>query len=180
MASLARCGLATAWLTLAACSAAQSGEREASASESYPPFALADVGFTADCNPNDAFGRLLTLFSGGRSKPIEEDEAPDFDEPLYNAVSGDISRELMLDDSAGWHGLHLKRIELYHGIERGPANYSLVFDDPPEKVREVWNARGWNLPPVNEDRDIEGLEGYASIMVAAEEGGYASVTCFRD
>ena len=87
---------------------------------------------------------------------------------------------LMFDDPAPWHGLHLKSIDLYFGIERGPVNYSLVFDDPPERVREVWNGRGWHLPAVNDTRDVEGLEGYASIGVQADEGDFATVTCFRD
>jgi hypothetical protein len=146
----------------------------------FPPFSFGDVDFTRECYPNDAFERLLSLFGrGGASRPAD-DEVPVFDEPLYSAVSADAYQRLMFDDAADWHGLHLKGVELYHGIERGPANYTLVFDDPPEKVREVWNARGWNLAAVDVSRDVEGLEGYASVMVSSDEGERASVTCFRD
>jgi hypothetical protein len=146
----------------------------------FPPFSFADVDFTRECYPNGAFERLLSLFGRGGHTPPGDDEVPVFDEPLFNAVSADAWQRLMLDDPVDWHGLHLKGVELYHGIERGPANYTLVFADPPEKVREVWNARGWNLPPVGEARDIDGLEDYASIMVSADDGDRASVTCFRD
>ena len=139
------------------------------------PFALADVDFTTDCNPNPAFERLLGAFLHRYT-----DDNAELDAPVYAAVSGDTHHRLMFDDPAPWHGLHLKSIDLYFGIERGPVNYSLVFDDPPERVREVWNGRGWHLPAVNDTRDVEGLEGYASIGVQADEGDFATVTCFRD
>jgi hypothetical protein len=54
-------------------------------STKYPPFALADVGFTADCNPNPAFSRLLTLLNGP-AREYKDDETPDFDGPLYWAI----------------------------------------------------------------------------------------------
>ena len=146
----------------------------------FAPFALAEVDFEPECTPNAAFERVLTLFARTGSRPPADDDELVLDEPLYNAVSGDTWQRLMLDDAVEWHGLQLKGIELHLGIERGPANYALRFADPPERVRAVWNARGWKLPPVDEDRDVEGLEGYASISVRSEEGGGASVTCFRD
>jgi len=139
------------------------------------PFVLADIDFTPDCNPNPAFERLLAAFLQRHS-----DENAELDAPVYAAVSGDTHHRLMFDDPAPWHGLHLKSIDLYFGIERGPANYSLVFDDPPERVREVWNRRGWRLPAVNDTRDVEGLEDYALIGVQSDEGDFATVTCFRD
>jgi hypothetical protein len=145
----------------------------------FPPFAIGDVDFEPQCYPNPAFGRLLTLFNFGGGAAREGDEWV-ADWPVYQAVSGETSVRLMLDQPADWHGLHLGGVEVYRGIERGPANYTLVFHDAPERVREVWNARGWNLPLVNEARDIAGLEGYTSIMVGSGEDGTASVTCFRD
>jgi hypothetical protein len=140
------------------------------------PFVLADVGFTPDCNPNPALGRLFTLFV---PRPPADEVQVDFDEPLYNAVSGNVSQTIYLDDPADWHGLHLTEVRFFHGIERGPVNYSHVFADPPESVREVWNRRGWRLPAVGALRDVEGLEGYASIGVEAD-GDLATVTCYRD
>lgn len=146
----------------------------------FPPFSFADVDFTRACYPNEALERLLSLLGrGGTARPAD-DAVPVFDEPLYNAVSANAWQRLMFDEAVDWHGLHLEGVELFHGIERGPANYTLLFEDSPERVREVWNARGWNLPPVDASRDIEGLENYAMIMVAREGDGRTSVTCFRD
>ena len=139
-------------------------------------FAMGDVGFTADCGPNAGLARLFTLFV---PQPPTDDREWSFDEPLYNAVSGNASQTLYLDDPGDWHGLKLVEVRFFHGIERGPVNYTLAFADQPERVRAVWNARGWKLPPVGELRDVEGLEGYAYIGVEAD-GELATVTCYRD
>jgi hypothetical protein len=142
------------------------------------PFAIEDVDFTRDCRPNDALARLFTMFGG--AAPADADAAEwTFDGPLYNAVGGDVSQVLRLDDAAPWHGLRLVEARFDHGIERGPVNYTLAFEDSPERVRAVWNERGWQLPPVGETRDVEGLEGYAVIGVEAA-GALATVTCYRD
>ena len=140
------------------------------------PFSIEDVDFTRDCQPNDALGRMFSMFGA----PADADAAEwTFDEPLYNAVAGDVSQVLRLDDAAAWHGLRLIEVRFDHGIERGPVNYTLAFEDGPERVRTVWNARGWKLPPVGETREIEGLDGYAFVGVGAD-GNLATVTCYRD
>jgi hypothetical protein len=144
----------------------------------YPPFALADVGFTADCNPNAALRRLLKLLTGS-SREYKPDETPDIDGPLYDAVFGETSHKLMLDAPADWNGLKFRGIELYAGIERGPVNYTMLFEDGPQATLAAWNKLGWKLKPVDETRDVEGLEGYASIGVSTAGEG-ASVTCWRD
>jgi hypothetical protein len=140
------------------------------------PFALADVDFEADCRPNSAFERLLTVFLGAAAAGDAADAA------VYDAVAGDAFHRLILDEPAEWHGLRLKGIDLYLGIERGPANYTLIFDNSLTEVREVWSARGWKLPAVGERRDIDGLEGYAAIGLDGIDGAGAgaAVTCFRD
>ena len=140
------------------------------------PFSIADVDFACDCSPNAALGRLMTMFVPSAPR---DDADWTFDAPLYNAVSGDVSQVLRLDIDAAWHGLRLVEVRFDHGIERGPVNYRLGFADDPERVREVWNARGWHLPPVGELRDVAGLEGYASVGVEAD-GELATVTCYRD
>ena len=146
----------------------------------YPVFSYADVGFTKDCNPNPTFSRLLTLITGP-AVVYKDGEMPDVDGSLYDAVSGETSRRLMLDSPADWHGLKLTGISLYSGIERGPVNYIMHFEDRPETVLAAWNKRGWKLKAVDDSREIEGLEGYASIGVSAEaDGARASVTCWRD
>lgn len=145
----------------------------------FPPFSLAEIDFTRDCGPNEAFERLLSLL-GRPAADNPADHGPAFDEPLHNAVSGETWQRLLFDRAADWHGLRLRGVELHHGIERGPVNYRLLFEDPPEKVREVWNARGWNLPPIEGSRDVEGLAGYASVALGRDAGGGGSVTCFRD
>jgi hypothetical protein len=144
----------------------------------YPPFQFQDVGFTKDCQPNEAFERLITLLTGPTPK-LADDQVPDFDEPLYNAVSGDRSYKLMLDEPKAWNGLRLNGVSLYFGIERGPANYILTFEENAETVRTVWNKLGWKLPAVNQSRDVEGLEGYAFIGVSGDDNG-GQVGCFRD
>ena len=146
---------------------------------SFAPFSFAEVGFEPECTPNAALQRLITVLHGRAGGPSANEDGV-LDAPLYDAVSGATWQRLLLDGAADWHGLQFKGIELHLGIERGPANYTLLFVDAPETVREVWNARGWKLPPPGQPRDIEGLEGYASIMVGPELGGGASVTCFRD
>jgi len=135
-------------------------------------FSFEEVDFVRQCEPNPALGRLFALFV-----PSYDDAV--FDEPVFNAVSGDVSQVLRLDDPAAWHGLQLLEVRFNHGVERGPVNYTLAFADSPERVREVWNARGWNLPPVGETREVEGLEGYAYVGVEADDG-LATVTCYRD
>ena len=65
------------------------------------------------------------------------------------------------------------------GLPKDKLTATVYIDDDPERVREVWNARGWHLPPVGETRDVEGLEGYASVGVEAD-GELATVTCYRD
>jgi hypothetical protein len=124
--------------------------------------------------------RLLALLHG-RAHPAE-DTNPAIDMPLYDAVAGDTFHRLILDEPAGWHGLRFKGVDLYLGIERGPAKYTLIFDNSPSRVREVWATRGWKLPAHGEHRAIEGTEGRASIMLDGIEGPGtgAAVTCFRD
>ena len=148
----------------------------ASAQAAFPPFSFAEVDFESDCRPNEAFARLLTVLHGSR---LADSRERAIDQPLYDAVAGDTWHRLILDHPVEWHGLHLKRVDLHLGIERGPSNYTLVFDESPTMVREVWHARGWQLLAVGERRDIDG-QGYASIMLDGVEGGGASVTCFRD
>ena len=86
---------------------------------------------------------------------------------------------LQIDREVAWHGLRLVEVRHFRGIERGPANFTLVFAESPERVRAVWNARGWRLPAVGETRAVEGLEGYAAIGVEAD-GALSTVTCYRD
>jgi hypothetical protein len=144
------------------------------AARDLPAFSFEDVDFVRQCEPNPALGRLFALFV-----PSFDDDDAVFDVPVFNAVSGDVSQVLRLDGPAAWHGLQLIEVRFNHGVERGPVNYTLAFADDPERVRAVWNARGWHLPPVGETREVEGLEGYASVGVEAD-GGLATVTCYRD
>ncbi len=140
------------------------------------PFALEQVDFEPDCAPNAAFNRLLTLLLGLGSFP---DNASAFDEPLHNAVAGDTHHVLQLDRAMDWHGLHLVEVRADFGIERGPANVALVFADDPDRVRAVWNARGWNLPPAGESRVID--DKVIRIAVGIEtDGPHSAVTCFAD
>lgn len=138
------------------------------------PFPFEEIDFTPDCAPNVAFNRLLSVFV-----PSHDDSGSVSGTPIYELVSGDVSQVLWLDRAAAWHGLGLVGVRFDHGIERGPANFTLVFAEEPERVRTVWNARGWSLPPVGQTRDVEDLEGYASIGVEADGEG-ATVTCYRD
>lgn len=164
-----------AWLTGAAVAAVTpvpAGAEQAT----FPPFALEDVDFESDCAPNAAFNRLLTLLFGLGSFP---DNAAAYDEPLHNAVSGDAHHVLRLDRTAAWHGLHLAEIRADFGIERGPANLALVFADDPDRVRAVWNARGWNLPPPGESRVID--DEVIRIAVRIEtDGPLSAVSCLSD
>ena len=104
---------------------------------------------------------------------------PEFDESLYNAVSGTVSHVLLLDREVPWHGLSLVGIRFDHGVESGPSNLSLLFADRPERVREVWNERGWNLPQPGETRVIEDKAILTAVGVHSD-GQQAAVTCFVD
>lgn len=148
------------------------------AATDYPPFDFQEVGFTKDCQPNAAFERLMTLMTGP-SRRMADDEQPDIDGPLYDAISGDTTHSLMLDTPKPWHGLKLIGVNLAFGIERGPANYMLLFEDDAQKVRTTWNNLGWMLPAIDDVRDVDGLEGYAFIGVSRSGNG-AMVGCFRD
>jgi hypothetical protein len=141
----------------------------------YPPFSFAEVDFAPDCTPNAAFDRLLGVL-GGRSATSGDATV---DEPLYDAVSGAALHVLQLRREVPWHGLRLVGVRFYHGVESGPANLSLLFADAPERVRAVWNERGWKLPPPGETRLIED-RGIAAIVGVDSDGQLASVTCFRD
>jgi len=134
-------------------------------------FQVEQIDFEPDCSPNAAFQKIVDMMAG-----------QDIDLSILQAVSGNIEHQLALDEPADWHGLKLAGVHLYFGIERGPANYSLIFEDRPEEVRAVWNGRGWNLPAAGQARDIEGLEGYAAIGVSqsTEKEDAARVTCWRD
>ena len=161
-------------LSLAAVCAGCENERQP---PGPPPFAIEDVDFTADCAPNAAFERLLTVLLPQTAS--ESDALPGFDEPLFDAVSGHTSHVLRFAKARNWHGLHLAEARLLFGIESGPANYSLVFADPPERVGEVWNARGWRLPPVGE-RSTLGDEVILTAVGVEADGELTTVTCFSD
>jgi hypothetical protein len=145
------------------------------AAQSLPPFAFEDVDFTSDCTPNAAFARLLTVLQPGARA---ETEAA-FDEPLYNAVAGTVTRILRLNSEIEWHGLRLVGVRVLHGVESGPSNHSLVFEDSPERVRAVWSARGWSLPAPGEIRVIEDEAIHTAVGVEAD-GELSAVTCFVD
>jgi hypothetical protein len=134
-------------------------------------FQVEQIDFEPDCSPNAAFRKIVDMMAG-----------QDVDLAILQAVSGNIEHQLELDQPAEWNGLKLAGVHLYFGIERGPANYSLIFKDRPEDVRAVWNKRGWNLPAIGQARDIEGLEGYAAIGISqsTENEEAARVTCWRD
>ncbi len=136
-------------------------------------FQFEDIGFAPDCTPNAALERLLHIVTGQPSAA----KSP-ADTELYNAVSGNTLQKIMLDQPADWHGLKLRSISLYAGIQKGPVNYTLYFSDPAKRVLQVWNEQGWNLPAVNKSRAID-PDGYAAIGVQNEEGTGASVTCWR-
>jgi hypothetical protein len=86
---------------------------------------------------------------------------------------------LRLDRAADWYGLHPVEVRADFGIERGPANIALVFTDNPDRVRDVWNARGWGLPSPGLRRALDDKISLASIGVGAD-GPLAAGTCFRD
>ena len=143
-----------------------------------PPFTFEDVDFTPACAPNPAFERLIGLLLS--RPPVDAGDAdPKLDEPLYNAVSGAALHVLQLEREAPWHGLRLVGIRSYHGIESGPANLSLIFADGAERVRKVWNERGWKLPPVGETRVMEDQEIFTAVGVDSD-GQHAAITCFVD
>ena len=140
-----------------------------------PPFRWEDVGFTADCDPNPALERALSILTG----PVATNQIDrEFDESLYTAVSGEVSRELFLDEPQPWHGLKLTGVKLYTGVERGPINYYLYFAEDAERVRSVWNNMGWKLPSITETREV--IEDYAFIGVQARDNGGSLVACWRD
>ena len=141
-------------------------------------FSIEDIDFTRDCAPNAAFERLLTVLLP-RSASETADAPPAFDEPLFNAVSGHAVHVLHFHQSQPWHGLHLAEVRLLFGIESGSPNHSLVFADPPERVRAVWNARGWDLPPADETRVIDDEVILTAVGIEAD-GALAAVTCFSD
>lgn len=147
-----------------------------SAQKPAQPFVWEEVGYTQDCNPNPAFERLLSIFS--RRPMAPQDEEPVFDEGLFNAVQGDTSQRLFLDVPQNWHGLKLRAIEFYTGVERGPVNYVMVFDNSAEEVRAVWNKLGWKIPPGDETREM--IDNYAYLGVQSQEGGRAAAICWRD
>ena len=120
----------------------------------------------------------MVLLLQDRKTPAD-DPALSFDEPLYNAVSGAVLHELQLNREVSWRGLRLVAVQYYQGIESGPSNFSLLFADSPERVREVWNERGWNLPPVGETRVLED-EVIVTAVGVEEDGQRAAVTCFVD
>lgn len=138
------------------------------------PFVWSEVGFTEDCGPNPAFSRLLGIFA---RNPAPANVEPVFDQGLYQAVQGDTKQDLILDSAQDWNGLKLTGMSLYSGIERGPVNYYLYFEEEPETVRAVWNKRGWKIPATGEQ---EVIDGYAYIGVQAREGGGSLVACWRD
>ena len=143
--------------------------------KSTMPFNWQDVGFTPDCNPNPAFERLLGIFA---RNPAPSDQEPIYDEGLYHAVSGETSQELQLDSPVDWHGLKLTGIRLYSGVERGPVNYYIYFEEGPDTVRARWNALGWKIPAGDGVQEV--IENYAFIGVQARNGGGSIVACWRD
>ena len=163
----ARIKLLLATLALATCPPA--------VAQTAQPFAWEDVDFAPDCALDAAFERLLRLLDG----PPADDVVSEFDEPLYNAVSAAAPHVLHLRHEAALHGLRSVEIRHVQGIESGPNNYSLVFADSPERVREVWNAPGWNLPPAGEVRVIDDALILTAVGIGAD-GALASVTCFSD
>lgn len=164
---------------LGACSgsAARSGGDDSGATE-FPPFALSDVDFTRDCARNPAFERLLTVLFG---PPDAKDrwEPANFDEPLHNATGGITEHRLEFSEAKDWNGLRLREVRAYLGIESGPVNYTLAFEDSAERVREVWNARGWNLPPTGQLRTLEGEDIHTAVGIETD-GTLTLVTCYID
>jgi hypothetical protein len=150
----------------------------AAAQSPSPPFAVEDVDFTADCSPNAAFDRLLRLMLPALPADTA-DTVPDVDGPLYNAISGAVEHVLHLGREVEWHGLRLVEVRLYQGVESGPLNHSLVFADGPDRVREVWNARGWNLPQPGETRVLKDEAIFTAVGIEVD-GAFARVTCFVD
>lgn len=146
----------------------------AGAAQSAPPeFDISRIGFTQRCEPNDTFSRLLAVLVGrGGARP-------DDDALVRNAITGDTSHSLRLDQSVPWNGLKLRGVELRFGIERGPANYALVFDESPERAVAILNSLGLQLPASGGTRDVRGLEKYASMGVTASGSGSA-LWCARD
>jgi hypothetical protein len=150
----------------------------AAAQSSSPPFAFEDVDFASDCSPNAAFDRLLTLLLP-KAPAVPHDTVPVIDEPLLNAAPGAVAHVLHLGREVEWHGLRLVEVRLFQGIESGPTNHSLVFADSPQRVRAVWNARGWSLPGPGETRVLEDEVIVTAVGIEAK-GEFVAVTCFVD
>jgi hypothetical protein len=141
------------------------------------PFALEEVGFNPACGPNEAFVRLLTLMLGPR--PTAEQAEAAYDPAVLDAVAGDLRHVLHFNQPAPWNGLNLAEIRLQFGVESGPANFGLAFADEPERVRAVWNAQGWDLPPPGASRVVDDEVVEVSIGIA-RDGALTTVTCFAD
>ncbi len=165
--SARRSGLAAAVLAL---SSAPSAAQEAK-------FDLEEVGFTPGCGPNEAFVRLLTLMLGPHPTAAQGEAA--YDKAVLDAVAGDMRHVLHFSRPVPWNGFNLAEVRLQFGVESGPANFGLAFADDPERVREVWNARGWDLPPPGASRVVDDEVVEVSIGIA-RDGALTTVTCFTD
>lgn len=144
----------------------------------FPPFAFEDVDFARDCTPTPTFERVMALLVP-RALPATGDTVPAVDIPLLDVTPGAVQHALKLGREVDWHGLHLVEVRLYQGVESGPTNHSLVFSDSPERVREVWSARGWDLPPVGQTRVVAD-DGIAVAVGIEQLGERTAVTCFVD
>ena len=137
---------------------------------------LEQVDFSPECEPSAMFEQMLMVDQG-----VHVDVAEQLleERKITDLVAGDASHVVRFDNALGWHGLRLVELRFEHGFERGPANYTMVFADSPERVREVWNTRGWNLPPVGEKRVIDDEVIVTAVGIVAD-GEFAAVTCFVD
>jgi hypothetical protein len=138
-------------------------------------FDISRIGFTELCEPNPAFERLLGVLIGRRP---DGDRAV-ADPAIMDVLAGNLLHKLELDEAVAWNGLRLKGVELQFGIERGPANYGLLFEDEPTRVVAVLNERGFDLRQPGAFRDVPGLEGYASMGVD-QSGERSALWCMRD
>ncbi len=102
------------FLALSSVAAPQS----AAATASEPIFEIEEIAFTQDCNPNHASQRIVDMMTGDG-----------VDLRVFQSVSGEMEHRLHLDAPADWHGLKLAGVHLYFGIEWGPVNYALIFND---------------------------------------------------
>ncbi len=146
----------------------------------YPPFSINDVGFTKDCGPNNAFIRLMTLIKSPVYEHNDEDKVPDFDEPLFNAVNGATSQRIYFTEPETWNDLQFTGVENLQGIESGPNNYTMFFDDSSEKVITKFKKLGWNLPPAGEMLELSGKYDSAEVSIGVKEEDETRVTCYRD